>query len=215
MSHSSWLCIVQDLDSATEHHGRRLPSIISLSDENVSLMKSWIQNCRSNHDTCKVNASSWVPSRLIDIDPAGGSGQVRLVTTKGGTFGPYTALSHVWGDPNIYPLPLSTKMNTLEVYSSESGIPFSKLSRNFQNAVDVTYRLGFRYLWIDSLCIVQDWTEDILRELQQMQKVYRCAALTIAAWVFNFVSVVEIWFLTNLLKMICFEAGVNEIIFAV
>ncbi|KAK1502880.1 hypothetical protein CTAM01_04869 [Colletotrichum tamarilloi] len=32
----------------------------------------------------------------------------------------------------------------------------TSLSKTFQDAVLVTRRLGIKYIWIDSLCIIQD-----------------------------------------------------------
>jgi hypothetical protein len=51
----------------------------------------------------------------------------------------------------------------------------------FQHAVHITRRLGFRYLWIDSLCIIQDSTADWEEQAGQMQHVYEGAVVTIAA----------------------------------
>ena len=62
----------------------------------------------------------------------------------------YIALSHYWGQ---------TKILILEEHILETityGIDWLRLPRTFQDAMIVTRRLGFRYLWIDSLCIIQD-----------------------------------------------------------
>lgn len=40
-------------------------------------------------------------------------------------------------------------------------IPIKKITKTFVNALTVTQALGLQYLWIDSLCIVQDDTEDV------------------------------------------------------
>jgi hypothetical protein len=47
--------------------------------------------------------------------------------------------------------------------------------------VKVTLRLGLRYLWIDSLCIVQDDEDDKLTEIRKMADIYSGSAVTIAA----------------------------------
>ncbi|KAK5121834.1 hypothetical protein LTR85_004709 [Meristemomyces frigidus] len=60
-------------------------------------------------------------------------------------------------------------------------IPDQALSQTFLDAIEVTRKLGFRYLWVDALCIVQDDTEDWLREAAQMSSIYEGASLTIAA----------------------------------
>jgi hypothetical protein len=52
---------------------------------------------------------------------------------------------------------------------------------NFQDAITVTRKLGLRYLWIDSLCIIQNDGEDWKGEATKMGHVYASAYLTIAA----------------------------------
>jgi hypothetical protein len=60
-------------------------------------------------------------------------------------------------------------------------IPIGELSKNFRHAVEVTRALGYQYLWIDSLCIVQDDAQDWAIESAKMAEVYSRASLTIAA----------------------------------
>ncbi|KAH8650268.1 hypothetical protein BGZ60DRAFT_389370, partial [Tricladium varicosporioides] len=66
----------------------------------------------------------------------------------------YIALSYCWGGSNP---PSTTKSNEA---ARHLGIPSSQISRTFQDAIKVTRWLGFQYLWIDALCIVQDDKED-------------------------------------------------------
>ncbi|KAK7718842.1 hypothetical protein SLS57_005952 [Botryosphaeria dothidea] len=60
-------------------------------------------------------------------------------------------------------------------------IPWDWLPKTFRDAITVVRSLGFRYIWIDSLCIVQDDLDEWLRESEQMGVIYERAALTIAA----------------------------------
>jgi len=60
-------------------------------------------------------------------------------------------------------------------------IPFGTLSCLFQDAVTVTRKIGIRYLWIDSLCIIQNSRQDWEQESAVMGKVYECAEVTISA----------------------------------
>jgi hypothetical protein len=60
-------------------------------------------------------------------------------------------------------------------------IPHEKLPKMFQDAVTITRALGFSYLWIDSLCIIQDKRSDWEVEFSLMDKVFQNSALTIAA----------------------------------
>lgn len=52
---------------------------------------------------------------------------------------------------------------------------------NFQDAVTATRNLGLRYLWLDSLCIIQDDTNDWMKEAARIDRVYEGAYLTIVA----------------------------------
>ncbi len=61
------------------------------------------------------------------------------------------------------------------------GIRISDLSKNFQEAIYVTRQLGVNYLWVDSLCIVQDDHEDWDLEARRMAAIYEGAYCTIAA----------------------------------
>lgn len=55
------------------------------------------------------------------------------------------------------------------------------LPQTFRDAIDFVYRLGYTYLWIDSLCIVQDSVDDWRHEGSKMASVYANATLTLAA----------------------------------
>jgi hypothetical protein len=65
--------------------------------------------------------------------------------------------------------------------SFELSIPINSLSRTFQDALFTTMELGFQYIWIDSLCIVQDDPEDWKQESLSMYGVYKNASCTISA----------------------------------
>lgn len=61
------------------------------------------------------------------------------------------------------------------------GILVEKLPKTFQDAISITRKLNIPYIWIDSLCIVQDDNEDWQEQASQMMEVYRSAYITIAA----------------------------------
>jgi hypothetical protein len=87
----------------------------------------------------------------------------------------YFALSYCWGGTNL----LSTTTKTLAAF--KTSIPFDQLALTIQDAIGVAYRLGSRFLWVDSLCILQDDAHDWEREAKTVCDVYRNATLTIAA----------------------------------
>ncbi|KAF2814568.1 uncharacterized protein BDZ99DRAFT_379437, partial [Mytilinidion resinicola] len=61
------------------------------------------------------------------------------------------------------------------------GINLMELPQTFQDAVFVTRRLGYRFLYIDSICIMQDSATDWEREASNMNQVYQNYIFNIAA----------------------------------
>lgn len=89
----------------------------------------------------------------------------------------YAALSHCWGAGS--PLKLTT--STLQEYTKGVGVLWGDISPLFRDAIDFSRRLGLRFLWIDSLCIIQDALEDWKVEGEKMAQVYNNAYVTLAA----------------------------------
>jgi hypothetical protein len=87
----------------------------------------------------------------------------------------YVALSYRWGTQNN----LKTTKQTLGDH--QKGIPLESLPKTLRDAVTVTRRLSIRYLWIDSICIIQDDKADWATEAQHMGDIYMNSTLTIAA----------------------------------
>jgi hypothetical protein len=65
--------------------------------------------------------------------------------------------------------------------SRKSSIPWDELPKTFQEAILVTRDLGLNYLWVDSLCIIQDSKVDWQLESAEMAGIYQNAFLTLAA----------------------------------
>jgi hypothetical protein len=110
----------------------------------------WIRDCNQNHAKCiKAAKTTWVPTRLLDLQFGDGS-SVRLIKTREeGTKGPYVTLSHCWGPKKDYNIFTITLGETEELYKSK-GVEVSTLSTNFQQAISVARHIGIRYIWIDS-----------------------------------------------------------------
>lgn len=62
-----------------------------------------------------------------------------------------------------------------------SGISSKQLPKTFADAIEIARRIGVDYIWIDSLCIVQDDEDDWRRETALMEHVYGGSYLNIAA----------------------------------
>ena len=131
----------------------------------------WLRHCQYSHTKCR-RPSSFLPTRLIRIDC---NGQRLILSASLKTCPPYVTLSHCWGRLDIFRL-LEKNLTTLQ-----KDIPYTKLCRTFQEAIYVARKLGFEYLWIDAMCIIQDNPEDWRQEAADMSNVYRYCTLNIAA----------------------------------
>lgn len=145
--------------------------------------KKWLDNCKTHHGLCRTarGTDRRLPTRLLFVgDPnstkPGEQAEVRLVTSDGNDPDTkFLALSHCWGGD----IPFKLVKDNIDDYFR--GVEMSRLPKNMQDAVTITRRLGFAYIWIDSLCIIQDSPEDWAREALTMGSVYTNAACTIAS----------------------------------
>ncbi len=146
----------------------------------LRLAASWLDYCTNSHGAvCKQDLDAPIPTRLIDVR-AQGKSDIRLVETA--TQPPvdrrYIALSHCWGGlPKLHEI--KTRRGKLKSYMR--NIDVSTLPKTFEDAIDITRHLGLRYIWIDSLCIIQDDERDWEKEASLMDIVYANAYCTIAA----------------------------------
>ena len=145
----------------------------SSSQSCMALATSFLNDCTKNHKECHRLAKPSLPTRVIDIGSEGGNIKLYETTAEEGD---YAALSHCWGQ-SANPV-ITTSKNLPERVAS---IKFNDLPKTFQDAVTITRRLGVPYLWIDSLCIIQDSAEDWAKEAMKMSSIYTDALVTIAA----------------------------------
>jgi hypothetical protein len=157
-----------------------------VSPETLELLKRWINGCVAEHYDCGRTLSGehieskvpTLPTRVIDVGPPGQPITPRLIQTNG-LQGHYVALSHCCGKPEPDCRPLTTTRASF--LGRLKGIPLDTMPKTFQDAVAITKTIGLQYLWIDSLCIIQDDTKDWEKESETMGLIYERAHLTIAA----------------------------------
>ncbi|KAF1815613.1 HET-domain-containing protein [Eremomyces bilateralis CBS 781.70] len=150
--------------------GRRVkPSL------DFGLVQEWLDLCDTKHSHSSQEPSAEalaLPFRLIDTQKAC---VVELEITSR-----YAALSYVWGDCkrlllNKDTYPMLTTPHALD--SSRTEVPAT-----FRDAIELAQRLGFQYLWIDALCIVQERAESAFKNhLKLMNEIYDNAQLTIVS----------------------------------
>ncbi|KAI2466279.1 HET-domain-containing protein [Annulohypoxylon bovei var. microspora] len=144
------------------------------STKYLSQMKGWVNSCDNKHDFCKSHLNNnYLPTRVLDVSRD--TYKIFLHEPDESDRGPYIALSHCWGGV----VPIMTTTETLENF--EKGIWTESFPKTFQDAIFITRQLECRYLWIDSMCIIQDSAEDWRNEASRMQDVYGNAYVTISA----------------------------------
>ncbi|KAK8011573.1 hypothetical protein PG990_010538 [Apiospora arundinis] len=143
---------------------------------NIGLINIWKFQCLSNHRLCRLGYPTTgikqLPYRLINVEDPDNP---FLIETHANMQADYVALSYCWGPRE------QTQTLRKNVATHLTNIPISTLSNTCKDAVSVAHLLGFKYLWIDALCIIQDDEDDKGLEISRMGHIYRHADLTICA----------------------------------
>jgi hypothetical protein len=168
--------------------GRRMPvserssrSLSNLTDDytgssvNLELAKTWIRDCSQGHDLCDTGfyqTPPILPSRVVCVsDP-----QNPYIFESRGICDQYTTLSYCWGHRTR----LLTTKQTYEVF--QTSLPTDdRMPLTFQDAFRVSEALGYKYVWIDALCIIQDDEQDVQKEMAMMGDIYQNSTVTIFA----------------------------------
>ncbi|KAL2207095.1 HET-domain-containing protein, partial [Sarocladium strictum] len=144
------------------------------SEKSIVRAKGWLEKCVLDHEGCRGGRDGgFRPTRLLYL---GDKSRISLQTRDDfpNTFS-YVTLSHCWGGA----LFIQLQQNNVELFREE--ISWDSLPQTFKDAISVARRMGFKYLWIDSLCILQDSEQDWLTESKVMGDIYKNAVLNIAA----------------------------------
>ena len=119
-------------------------------DQRLKVASEWIMRCKDNHAKCWARSTGEriLPKRLLDLLKAS-DGLVMLVDGEE-AISPYAALSYCWGAS----MPLRSLTENISLF--RDGIAIQDLAKTVQDAITVCTTLDIRYLWVDSLCIIQD-----------------------------------------------------------
>jgi hypothetical protein len=145
--------------------------------DSLRVVRKWVSSCRQNEKCSVWPKVPFIPTRLVDVGPSRDGKLLRIVggPLTGLEAPEYVTLSYCWGTPDD-PAWITTQEN---LPSGKDSFPFDILPKTIADAVEVTRAAGFRYLWVDSLCIVQDDEDDWEREATNTKQVYTGTQLTI------------------------------------
>ena len=141
--------------------------------KSISFAKQRLESCVKEHPQCPNSTTARLPARILDIGTVLND-IVRLKTTSNEE-GQYACLSHCWGQTPTLAL---TRSN---LSSFHQEIPWDSLQSVYTDAIAFCRLLGIRYLWIDSLCVVQDSNSDWEHESAEMHSYYGNSIVCIAA----------------------------------
>jgi hypothetical protein len=158
---------------------------IDSTGKNRALMSSWLELCRNKHGgLCRAGLEpSDRFSQMVDSSYFGVIDvySLRLTTLprRDDGYEPYVALSYVWGSGKKY----TTTLGNVMQHRTDGGLERAvrELPRAVQDAITLVPTLGLRYLWVDSLCIVQNSTRSWKLNAFNMDLIYGHATLTICA----------------------------------
>ncbi|KAL2670254.1 hypothetical protein Neosp_014721 [[Neocosmospora] mangrovei] len=165
------------------------------SPTHIEVLREWIRDC-DTHQCLHSQDEPFLPTRLLDVGEHGMK-RSRLIcdTTTLPKNAKYLALSHRWGSHPKPGVPDLLKGKIVCTYAKnintlKQGIDDADLPPTYQDGITVARELGVQFIWIDSLCIIQqdksdpldkDKGDDWKREAEQMERVFRSAYATIAA----------------------------------
>ncbi|KAL1606224.1 hypothetical protein SLS60_003626, partial [Paraconiothyrium brasiliense] len=161
--------------------------------ELASVIKPWLKICMEQHSQCSktlsgdlIATSTPLPTRCLEVkehDTAVRKIRIRLVETASRT-GDYMTLSHRWPAPPKVLQGATTSANLADRILGEDALE-SSLPRHFIDACIMTLRLGYEYIWIDAVCIIQGTDDAAARdwayEAARMASYYQNSKFTIAA----------------------------------
>jgi hypothetical protein len=134
-----------------------------------------LDECRALHPNCNIGrVTAWLPTRLVAIGAPGQPPHLVLGQSIP-TESVYVTLSHCWGVRRTIEL----RQDLLAAFFQE--IPLVDIPKTYRDAMDVARSLDIWFIWIDSLCIIQDSPDDWTPECSAMCNVYRNGLCNIAA----------------------------------
>jgi hypothetical protein len=133
----------------------------------------WYRECMTSHSGCAPSDPTFRPTRSIEMN---NENSVKLFITKNEDVDEScVAFSYCWGKAKTLKL-VQDNLLQLQSWFSNSELPTSH-----KEAFLICRSMGFRYVWIDSLCIIQDSSEDWQDEALVMKDVYRNSTMSLCA----------------------------------
>lgn len=166
--HAKDVCVLVPFKEGKRGFARQVTERID-----VELIKLWLSRCEKKHSLCYQRNKASYPPGLILIDAE----KMCLFPVAPGDLPRYIALSYVWG---YIAQPTLTKA-LFEMWLRDGQLRDVEVPQTIRDAIQLVQMIGYRYIWVDALCIVQDDSASRHGQISQMHEIYRHADMTIVA----------------------------------
>lgn len=179
-----------DASSRRKKETHFLARSIETTKGKKSPIHSWITLCESHGSYCRESAGDKRDFfRMLDQAQFGVIDVITLQVVElpcdqeSQTHEKYIALSYVWGKKEVYKTLRSNVLKHLQHGGLEAPLrkELNGIPKTIQDAIQLVKDIGLRYLWVDSLCIVQDSPRSLQINAPMMDLVYGNAHVTICA----------------------------------
>ncbi|KAL8708544.1 MAG: hypothetical protein Q9220_006597 [cf. Caloplaca sp. 1 TL-2023] len=157
------------------------PAEYSGSERTFRQIEEWLSACVSDHPNCAYERVK-LPKRLLQLRTNTDSlpDRIWLINTEDlkqqEEHVEYVALSYCWGG-----IATVRSLENNLVHRESHGLRVIDLPAVVRDAITVTLKLGFKFLWVDALCICQDDQEEWEQEAAAMADIYGGSVFTISA----------------------------------
>ncbi|KAH7089582.1 heterokaryon incompatibility protein-domain-containing protein [Paraphoma chrysanthemicola] len=138
---------------------------------NFEQIKTWLGHCETSHHICATTIEAKPTKHFFLIDT-----RFKCIVEPQECCR-YLALSYVWGGVSQYML----SEDNIDKMKERFSIRPQHLTATVRDAIAFTEKLGERYLWVDTLCIIQDSKAIRQQTLQDMGTIYAHSVLTVVA----------------------------------
>ncbi|KAF1992900.1 HET-domain-containing protein, partial [Amniculicola lignicola CBS 123094] len=146
---------------------------------NLSQVRQWLNMCEPQpEDRCGPSTNQNIPNfKVVDVQTN------RVVSAPEKCT--YIALSYIWGSTQPFRIKRDD-FHSLQYSAGSSIVSYAqlarqKLPRTIRDAMFVVEAVGERYLWVDSLCILDDDEVEFKEMIHKMDTIYKSASFTIIA----------------------------------
>lgn len=152
----------------------------------MAILKEWLRDCDDSdqHKSCRLSKSVFVPKRLLQVGEKSSRSSKVIETAShlSDKSVDYLALSHPWGKESLTNVHFKSDKDNIK--KRMMLIRDHELPLTFRHAVHMARQLEVRFIWIDSICILQKTDTDpgdFQEEAKSMESIYASAYCVIAA----------------------------------